>query len=55
MNKFLGGLCDGLSIAELAARVGCFTAGAICLLELARLAAKYAELIAFALRGPTSI
>ena len=57
MNKFLDGVFTGFSLAELIARVACFTAGAFCLIELAALAAlaaKYAALITYAMRGPAS-
>lgn len=51
MIKFFHGVCDGLSIAELAARVACFAAGAFFFVELAALAAKYGALIQYAMRG----
>ncbi len=54
MNKFLDGVFTGFSLAELIARVACFTAGAFCLIEIARLAARYGALIVYAMRGPAS-
>ena len=54
MNKFLDGVFTGFSLAELIARVACLAAVAFCLIELAALAAKYAALIVYAMRGPAS-
>ncbi len=54
MNKFLDGLSEGLYYAETLVKVFFFTAGAFCLIELAALAAKYAALITYAMRGPAS-
>ena len=54
MNRFLEGIFTGFSLAEMVARMACFAAGAFLLVELAALAARYAALIAYAMRGPTS-
>lgn len=54
MNKVLEGYFLGASMVEALSRIACFAAGAVLLLELARLAERYGALITYAMRGPTS-
>ena len=53
MDKFIDAVIDGLDLAYSAARMVLCIGGSFLVFDLARLAAKYTELITYALHGPT--